>query len=186
LGAPFFISYTSSDQQWAEWIAWTLEEAGYSARIQAWDFPPGSVFPAEMRKAAADSKKTLAVLSPAYLESAFAMSEWDAAFSHDPSGDEHKLIPVRVRPTDLGPLERIRVYADLVGLGEDEARDELLNGVKEGRRKPDTKPRFPGAEKPSFPGAPALEIPLEDIPELSLTALIRPLASGDFAVSATV
>jgi len=157
----FFISYTSADQQWAEWIAWTLEEAGYSTRIQAWDFTPGSSFPAEMRKAAAESKKTLAVLSSDYLDSDFAMSEWDAAFAADPSGVGRKLIPVRVRPTELGPLEGIRVYVDLVGLGEAAARERLLAGVAEGRRKPVTKPHFPGAAKPGFPGAQPPEIDLE-------------------------
>ncbi len=26
----FFISYTQADRAWAEWIAWTLEEKGYT------------------------------------------------------------------------------------------------------------------------------------------------------------
>ena len=26
----FYISYNSADRQWAEWIAWQLEEAGYT------------------------------------------------------------------------------------------------------------------------------------------------------------
>ena len=38
----FFISYTGRDSKWAEWIAWCLEQAGYSVIIQAWDFPAGS------------------------------------------------------------------------------------------------------------------------------------------------
>ena len=33
----FFISYNKADQQWAEWIAWQLEAAGYKTIIQAWD-----------------------------------------------------------------------------------------------------------------------------------------------------
>ena len=31
----FFISYTAVDRQWAEWIAWELEEAGYTTILQA-------------------------------------------------------------------------------------------------------------------------------------------------------
>ncbi|MBI3741186.1 MAG: toll/interleukin-1 receptor domain-containing protein [Chloroflexi bacterium] len=34
----FFISYTSADRAWAEWIAFELERANYSVTIQAWDF----------------------------------------------------------------------------------------------------------------------------------------------------
>jgi hypothetical protein len=32
----FFISYNKADRQWAVWIAWQLEEAGYSLVIQEW------------------------------------------------------------------------------------------------------------------------------------------------------
>jgi hypothetical protein len=37
----FFVSYTQADEAWAEWIAWELEEAGYSVKMQDWDFLPG-------------------------------------------------------------------------------------------------------------------------------------------------
>jgi TIR domain len=47
----FFISYTSKDQKWAEWIAWHLEEAGYSTVLQAWDFHAGGNFVLDMDKA---------------------------------------------------------------------------------------------------------------------------------------
>ena len=48
----FFVSYNKADRDWAEWIAWTLEEAGYSVVIQAWDFRAGGNFVLEMHKAA--------------------------------------------------------------------------------------------------------------------------------------
>jgi hypothetical protein len=34
--ADFFVSYTSTDRAWAEWIAWQLESEGYQVVIQAW------------------------------------------------------------------------------------------------------------------------------------------------------
>jgi hypothetical protein len=40
----FFVSYTSVDRPWAEWIAWELEHASYSVIVQAWDMQPGSNF----------------------------------------------------------------------------------------------------------------------------------------------
>ena len=36
----FFISYNHKDEQWATWIAKTLEDSGYTTIIQAWDFKP--------------------------------------------------------------------------------------------------------------------------------------------------
>lgn len=51
----FFVSYNSHDRTWAEWIAWTLEDAGYSVTIQAWDFRPGGNFVLDMQRAAQES-----------------------------------------------------------------------------------------------------------------------------------
>jgi len=89
----FFISYTQVDRSWAEWVAWQLEEAGYTTIIQAWDFGPGSSFPVEMHKAAMGSARTIAILSPDYLNSRFAQTEWTARFTEDPTGAERKLLP---------------------------------------------------------------------------------------------
>jgi hypothetical protein len=40
----FFISYTTVHEPWARWIAVTLERAGYTTLLQAFDFRPGSDF----------------------------------------------------------------------------------------------------------------------------------------------
>ena len=58
----FFISYTGADQQWAEWIAWQLEEEGYSVVLQAWDFHAGGNFVLLMQKALEEAERTIAVL----------------------------------------------------------------------------------------------------------------------------
>src|SRR5262249_11676260 len=55
----FFLSYTSVDRSWAEWIAWQLEAAGYTTVIQAWDFRPGANFALAMQHAAAESERTI-------------------------------------------------------------------------------------------------------------------------------
>ena len=65
--------------------ATTLEASGCSTVLQAWDFVPGSNFVIEMQKAAGSARKTIAVLSPDYLNSAYAASEWAAAFSLAPT-----------------------------------------------------------------------------------------------------
>jgi hypothetical protein len=30
----FFVSYNHADEAWAEWVAWVLEEAGYTTKVQ--------------------------------------------------------------------------------------------------------------------------------------------------------
>ncbi len=174
----FFISYTQTDRAWAEWIGWILEEAGYTIVLQAWDFPPASNFVVEMQKAAAGAGRTLAVISPAYLESLYCMAEWAAAFAADPVGADGKLVPVRVvaveRPGLLGQV----VSVDLFGCTEAAARERLLSALVAGRRKPVVKPGFPGSRAP-FPGAPLpadkgesgaetlAQLPVDEIPEPS-------------------
>lgn len=120
----YFISYTSVDQPWAEWIAWVLETTGYHTQLQAWDFVPGSMFPVDMHEAISSSKFTVAVLTPQYLESRYARAEWSAALALD------RLIPVRVADFVPEGLFAGRTYIDLVGLQEVEAREALVRGVE--------------------------------------------------------
>jgi hypothetical protein len=142
-GVSFFVSYTSADQPWAEWIAWELEQAGHSVTIQAWDFAPGSNFVLAMHNAARKAERTIAVLSPAFLESPYCAPEWAAAFRFDPTGKERKLVPVRVRDCNPDGLLGSIVYVDVVGRSEAAARDALLAGVTDGRAKPAGAPAFP-------------------------------------------
>ncbi len=106
----------------------------------------GSNFVIEMQRerAATKSSRTIAILSPDYLESQFATSEWAAAFARDPEGTKRMLIPVRVRPCNPGGLLKSIVYLDVVGLDEAAARDKLLSGISAKRGKPTNPPSFPG------------------------------------------
>jgi CHASE2 domain-containing sensor protein len=156
----FFVSYTSADRSWAEWIAWRLEEAGYGTIIQAWDFRPGENFVVEMQRAASEAKRTILVLSEDYLKSSFALSEWAAAFAQDPTGQAARIVPVRVKCCEPGGLLRAIIFIDLVGLSEDEARQRLIEGLAD-RAKPIAPPAFPGqTPAPAFPGPGAATPPV--------------------------
>jgi hypothetical protein len=154
----FFVSYNSADQGWAEWIAWHLEEAGYTTVIQAWDFRPGGNFVLQMQRAAERARHTIAVLSPNYLNALYTQPEWAAAFAQDPTGEKGVLLPVRVIECELKGLLKPIVYIDLVGLAEEAARERLLASVEGDRAKPTAAPDFPetvehvASEQPSFPG----------------------------------
>src|SRR5436305_1219121 len=94
----FFVSYNHADEEWATWIAWQLEQAGFSVTIQAWDFRPGNNFVLAMQEAAVKSDRTIMVLSEHYLASNFTQPEWATAFAQDARGQHSRLIPVRVTP----------------------------------------------------------------------------------------
>lgn len=140
----FFISYNRNDKHWAEWIAWVLEDEGYSVVLQAWDFRPGGNFILDMQRAAEETQKTIAILSNTYLASAFTQPEWAAAFADDPQSTKRKLIPVKVKECKPSGLLSQIVYVDLVGVSEADAKGRLLTSLKE-RVKPETQPDFPGS-----------------------------------------
>ena len=141
----FFISYTAADRDWAEWIAWQLEEAGFSTVLQSWHFRPGQNFVLNMHNASKEAERTIAVLSPDYLNANFTQSEWAAAFRQDPRGEKGTLLPVHVRECRqqlnglLGPI----TYINLVGLDESAALRRLLEGIRRQPAKPTTPPPFP-------------------------------------------
>ncbi|MEL6777483.1 MAG: toll/interleukin-1 receptor domain-containing protein, partial [Cyanobacteria bacterium J06597_16] len=139
------MSYNRADKGWAKWIAWTLEEAGHKTVIQAWDFRPGGNFVLDMQRAAAETDKTILVLSENYLASEFTQPEWAAAFVDDPTSLERRLIPVRVQVCEPRGLLRPIVYVDLVGVEKEAARQRLLEALPE-RLKPKSEPEFPKGE----------------------------------------
>jgi hypothetical protein len=143
----FFVSFNQADRAWATWIAWVLEEKGYSVWFQDWDFQGNFVL--EMNRAHQQSRRTLAVLSPDYLASCFTAPEWAARFREDAGSKHDLLIPVRVREYEPSGLLGSIAYVDLVGLARDQARRQLLNRVAGIRLKPDEEPFYPGRPPPA-------------------------------------
>jgi len=140
----FFISYNRKDEEIAEWIAWQLEEAGYSTIMPKWDFRPGSNFEMEMRKARTKTKRTIVVLSPDYLKARNSMAEWSHVFQQHTARGQDILLPVCVR--DCGPkLKKLlgsMVYIDLVGRDRPKALEILLAHVRGERIKPKIEPEY--------------------------------------------
>lgn len=126
----FFISYNKADKAYALAINSWIEDAGYETVIQANDFGPGSNFVLEMHNAAREARRTIAILSPDYLDSKFTAPEWAAAFADDPTGELRKLMPVRVRECSPQGLMKQVVYVDLVGLDFVAAQTLLLDALK--------------------------------------------------------
>ena len=156
----FFISYTQADKHWAEWIAWQLEDAGYSTSLQAWDCHAGGNFVLYMQSAATNARQTIAVLSSNYLAAQYTHPEWTAAFAQDPTGKDRVLVPVRVGECQPQGMLRALNYVDLVGLDEETANQALLARISGKRLKPSHPPDFPAvaaptvSRQPGFPGQP--------------------------------
>lgn len=151
--ADFFISFTARDKSWADWIASTLNNQGYSVVYQPWHFRPGSSFVLQMNEGAR-CRATIAVVSEDYLSSAYCQAEWAAAFAQDPTGVHRKLIPVRIAPCNVAAtLLGAIVHIDLTNAtGADAAKQQLLKGIDDVT--PSERPEYPMplASSAPFPG----------------------------------
>jgi TIR domain len=150
----FFISYAKADSTWAEWIVWELEEAGYSVVIQAWDFRPGDNFVRQMLQAMSAAERTIVVLSPEFLASELARSEWMSEIAEYSHGEATRLLLVRVREAEPTGLLAATPYLDLIGLEERTAKDLLLDTVRRIHPEPlNARRTSTGASGPAtFPG----------------------------------
>lgn len=148
----YFISYNQADKEWAEWIAWIIEEEiGYKTIIQAWDFLPGNSWTEQMYSNLKKCTAVIAVLSDDFLKSKFAASEWQSAFAQDPIGEKRFLIPIRVKECKPDVLLNERIYVDLVGKEKSVSKKLIKDAIIGKRTKPIKEPKFPG-EEPPFPG----------------------------------
>lgn len=179
----FFVSYNKDDADWATWIAWQIEDAGYTTVIQAWDFLPGDDFVARMDRAKAECARVLLVLSPSYRQAAFANSEWHDFYARDAEGTQRLILPVLVRPCEVAPLLKSRVRVDALAKTAPQARRELLDAV---RTAPPLAPaagaaaraasaRYKPAVAPPFPGEAAAPPAAGPIDYSRLTRMDPPL-----------
>jgi hypothetical protein len=149
----FFISYTAVDRRWADWIASTLETAGYTTVLQAWDFRPGENFVQRIDEAMRDSERAIAIVSRDYYRSPYAVLEWTNAIARDPTGRQGVLIPIRVDDVILEGVFKTLTWIDLTGVPLDVAQRRLVEGLAGDRVRPSVTPGFPEGVRPRFPGA---------------------------------
>src|SRR3954467_15512078 len=94
-GTDFFISHAGRDTGWAEWLAWQLQEAGYTVELDVWDWAPGEDFVARMSAALERADRLLAVCTEAYFASVFGGAELRAAFARQAAA-QGRIVPVVV------------------------------------------------------------------------------------------
>jgi hypothetical protein len=123
--ADIFISYTSSDRDWAFWIGQELEKLGHAPHIHEWEISAGGNIPAWIEERHDKADHILLVISAAYLSKDYSSWERQAAQWAAASKRPNFALPVFIEacepPTLLAPLKR----CDLYGIGEEAARVRL-------------------------------------------------------------
>jgi hypothetical protein len=139
----FFVSHAGPDRVWAEWVAWHLQEAGYTVELDAWDWGAGENFVTRMHAAVDAANRVIALLSSAYFaDGRYTADEWSSALIKDDAG-RHRLLPVQIERCPLPRLLRPLLQVELFDVDQEEAARRLLAAVR-GPRRPDGAPLFPG------------------------------------------
>jgi len=152
--ADIFVSYTSSDRDWAFWIGQELEALGHTAYVHEWEISAGGDIPAWMEDRIQKADRVLCVVSSVYLTKDYSSWERRAAQWAAQSKRPNFVVPVFVEdceaPITFAHIKR----CDLFGLSEDDARARLKTYLAPAA-KPSGPAQFPGGKQSGparFPG----------------------------------
>ncbi len=110
-----FISVSEADRAWVfKEVLPRLEKAGLRVCLDFRDFDRGAQWLHEVERAVLTSRKTLAVLTPAYLANEWAELEYTLARSLDPASRRRRLIPLLKEKCELPLSLRFLVPVDFV------------------------------------------------------------------------
>jgi hypothetical protein len=120
--ADVFISYTSSDRDWAFWIAKELEVLGHVPHVHEWEVKEGEDIYAWMEDRHDAADRVLCVVSDEYLKAPFSTLERNAALWQAASKRPGFVLLVAVKPCRLPALSDQLRRCELFGVPEDAAR----------------------------------------------------------------
>jgi formylglycine-generating enzyme required for sulfatase activity len=143
--ADIFVSYTSSDRDWAFWIGHELDSLGHRGRIHEWEIAGGGDIPAWMEERHHGADRVLCVVSEKYLKAAY--SSWERRAAQWAAGKDRPnfVLPVFVEPCGSPTLFAHLKRCDLYGLTEEEAHLRLKAFLEPPHKPP--REAFPGQAK---------------------------------------
>jgi hypothetical protein len=140
----FFISHSSADERWAEWIAVQLERVGYRVELDVWEWMPGSNFIAAMEGALQRAERVIAVYSASYFTRPYSSADRQAPVTAAFREHSAKVIPVQVDDCEIPDLYHNLACINLTGLEEHEAVERLVAGVAGPAERRDSLVAYPG------------------------------------------
>ena len=140
--SDIFVSYTSSDREWAHWIALELESLGHVAHVHEWEIEGSGSIYAWMEKRHDAADRVLCVVSDEYLKASYSTLERHAALWQAASKRPGFVLLVAVRPCKFPTLSDHLRRCELFGIPKDAARLRLRQFI-EAPVKPKSVP-FPG------------------------------------------
>jgi tetratricopeptide (TPR) repeat protein len=141
--ADYFISYTSTDREWAHWIAKELEALGHTPHVYEWEVQGGDDIYRWMEQRHDAADHVLCVVSDDYLKAPFSTLERNAAMWQSARNRPGFVLFVVVRPARLPTLADHVRRCELFDVSEEAARIRLREFLA--RREKPQSAAFPGA-----------------------------------------
>jgi hypothetical protein len=132
--ADIFVSYTSSDREWAEWIGHELVKLGHTPRLHDWEIKSGEDIIAWMVERHDQADFVIGVVSDEWLRAAYSKlermaAEWAAAKSRP-----NFMRYVMVRPAKLPTIGDHRNRVELFGVPDEVKRQRLKDFLEKPQR----------------------------------------------------
>jgi tetratricopeptide (TPR) repeat protein len=128
--ADIFVSYTSSDRDWAFWIAKELEALAHTPRIHEWEIKSGDDIYRWMERHHDAADHVLCVVSDEYLKAPYSTLERNAALWQAASKRPGFVLFTVVKPCRLPTLSDHIRRCELFGVPEDAARQRFSDFMK--------------------------------------------------------
>ncbi|MFZ1963006.1 MAG: toll/interleukin-1 receptor domain-containing protein [Roseiarcus sp.] len=155
MGEKFFVSYTSSDREWAQWIGAELRTLGHEPFVHEWEIGAGEDIYAWMEKRHDQADHVISVVSDAYMKAPFSMLECNAALWRSAKLGQNFALLALVEPIKLPNLVDFMRRYELFGVSKDEAQKRFHEFIAE-RKALDTV-MFPG--RPRAPSNVPIAVP---------------------------
>jgi tetratricopeptide (TPR) repeat protein len=120
--ADIFVSYTSSDRDWAFWIAKELQALDHTPHVHEWEIEGGADIYAWMQTRVDAADHVLCVISDDYLKAPYSTLERNAALWQAAAKRPGFVLLVAVKPCTIPALSDHIRRCELFGVPEDAAR----------------------------------------------------------------
>jgi hypothetical protein len=140
--ADIFVSYTSSDRDWAQWIGRELEKLGHVAHVHEWEIKGGDDIYGWMESRHEAADRVLCVVSDEYLKAPYSTLERNAALWQAAAKRPGFVLLVAVKPCKFPTLSNHIRRCELFGVPV-EAAQLRFRQFMEAPVKPEA-PVFPG------------------------------------------
>jgi hypothetical protein len=132
--ADIFVSYTSSDRDWAFWVAKELKTLGHVPQVHEWEIKGGDDIYGWMERHLDAADHVLCVISDDYLKAPYSTLERHATLWRTAKERPGFVLLVVAKPCKLPTLSDHFRRCELFGVPEDAARLRFREFVEKARR----------------------------------------------------